>query len=201
MAALEKLTHYGKPFQIKVLGSLLTDKKFILNIRDMIRPDYFDADSHKWVIETIISYFDKYHTNITMEVLKVELKKIENEVLKVAVKEELRHSYEASQADTEYVQEEFTNFCKNQELKSALLESADLMKSGDFESIRGKIEHALRAGMDKDIGHEYNKDLENRYREDYRPTIPTPWPAINKMIQGGWGPGDLSIVFGNRVQK
>ena len=197
MAALEKLTHYGKPFQIKVLGSLLTDKKFILNIRDMIRPDYFDADSHKWIIETIISYFDKYHTNVTMEVLKVELKKIENEVLKTAVKQELRNSYEASQADLEYIQEEFTNFCKNQELKAALLESADLMKSGDFESIRGKIEHALRAGMDKDIGHEYNKDLETRYREDYRPTIPTPWPSINKMIQGGWGPGDLSIVFGN----
>ena len=110
MAALEKLTHYGKPFQIKVLGSLLTDSKFVLNVRDMIRPDYFDADSHKWVIETIIKYFDKYHTNITMEVLKVELKKIENEVLKIAVKEELRHSYEASQADAEYVQEEFTNF-------------------------------------------------------------------------------------------
>ena len=71
------------------------------------------------------------------------------------------------------------------------------MKTGEFEVIRSRIEHALRAGLDKNLGHEYNKDIESRYRVDYRPTIPTPWPSINKMIQGGWGPGDLSIVFGN----
>ena len=197
MAALERLSEYGKSFQLKVLGSLLTDKKFILNVRDTLRVEYFDTDSHRWIIETILGYFDRYHTNITLEVLKVELKKVENEVLKVALREELRHSYEASKDDLEYVQEEFSTFCKNQELKAALLESADLMKTGEFEVIRSRIEHALRAGMDKNLGHEYNKDIESRYRVDYRPTIPTPWPAINKMIQGGWGPGDLSIVFGN----
>jgi replicative DNA helicase len=55
----------------------------------------------------------------------------------------------------------------------------------------------MRAGMDKNIGHEYNKDIESRYRQDYRPTIPTPWPVLNDGIQGGFGPGDLVIVFGN----
>jgi len=197
MAALENLSQYGKSFQLKVLGSLLTDKKFILNVRDTLRIEYFDIDSHKWIVETLMKYFDKYHTNITMEVLKVELKKIENDILKTAVREELKHSYAASQEDLEYVQEEFSTFCKNQELKSALLESADLLKTGDFESIRSTIEVALRAGMDKNIGHEYNKDIESRYREDYRPTIPSPWPILNKNIQGGWGPGDLIIMFGN----
>jgi replicative DNA helicase len=197
MAALERLSEYGKAFQLKVLGSLLTDKKFILNVRDTLRVEYFDVDSHRWIVETILSYFDKYHTNITLEVLKVELKKVENEVLKVALKEELRNSYDASKDDLDYVQEEFSTFCKNQELKAALLESADLMKTGEFEVIRSRIEHALRAGLDKNLGHEYNKNIESRYRVDYRPTIPTPWPSINKMIQGGWGPGDLSIVFGN----
>ena len=197
MAALENLSQYGKSFQLKVLGSLLTDKKFILNVRDTLRIEYFDIDSHKWIVETLMKYFDKYHTNITMEVLKVELKKIENDILKTAVREELKHSYAASQEDLEYVQEEFSTFCKNQELKSALLESADLLKTGDFESIRSTIEVALRAGMDKNIGHEYNKDIESRYREDYRPTIASPWPILNKNIQGGWGPGDLIIMFGN----
>jgi replicative DNA helicase len=51
--------------------------------------------------------------------------------------------------------------------------------------------------MDKNIGHEYLKDVESRYREDYRPTIPTPWTEINTLTQGGLGPGDLAIVFGN----
>jgi replicative DNA helicase len=194
---LQKLTQYGKAFQIKVLGALLTDKGFLLSVRDVLRPDYFDSDSHRWIIEQVNLYFDKYHTTITMDVLKVELQKIENEVLQVAVKEELRNSYQASREDLEYVEEEFTTFCKNQELKRALLESADLLNAGDYDSIRSRIESAMKAGMDKDIGHEYNKDVESRYRVDYRPTVPSPWPLVNKATQGGWGPGDLIIMFGN----
>ena len=194
---LKTLNSYGKAFQLKVLGSLLTDKKFLLNVRDVLYDEYFDADSHKWIINQITSYFDKYHTNITMDVLKVELQKVENEVLTVALKEELRNSYEASQADLEYVQEEFQTFCKNQEMKNAILSSADLLKQGNFDGIRDRIEKAMKAGIDKNIGHEYNKDVESRYRVDYRPTIPSPWPILNDGIQGGFGPGDLGIIFGN----
>ena len=194
---LKSLQQYGKGFQLKVLGSLLTDKKFLLNVRDVLQDHYFDADSHKWIINQICDYFDKYHTNITMDVLKVELQKVDNDVLQVALKEELRNSYEASQDDLEYVQEEFTTFCKNQEMKGAILNSADLLKEGDFDGIRDLVEKAIKAGSDKNIGHEYNKDIETRYRVDYRPTIPTPWPVLNDGIQGGFGPGDLAIVFGN----
>ena len=194
---LQKLSQYGKGFQIKVLGSLLTDKAFLLQVRDVLHVDYFDADAHRWIVSEIIKYFDKYHTTITMDVLKIDLQKMDNEILKTAVKEELRNSYQASQEDLEYVQEEFSTFAKNQELKTALLQSADLLNTGDYDGIRSMVEKALKAGMDKNIGHEYLKDIESRYREDYRPTIPTPWPTINETIQGGWGPGDLGIVFGN----
>ena len=194
---LQKLNAYGKSFQLKVLGSLLTDKGFLLNIRDVLKEEYFDSDAHKWIIKQVIEYFDKYHTTITMDVLKVELQKVENDVLQVALKEELRNSYEATQDDLEYVQEEFHNFCKNQEMKGAILNSADLLKDGDYDGIRNMIEKALKAGLDKNIGHEFEKDIETRYRVDYRPTIPSPWQVLNDGIQGGFGPGDLGIVFGS----
>ena len=194
---LKSLQQYGKAFQLKVLGSLLTDKKFLLNVRDVLYPDYFDADSHKWIITQIVEYFDQYHTTVTMDVLKVELHKVENEVLQVALKEELRNSYASSRDDLDYIQEEFTNFCKNQEMKNAILNSADLLKLGDFDGIRGLVEKAIKAGMDKNIGHDYNKDIETRYRVDYRPTIPSPWSLLNDGLQGGFGPGDLGIVFGS----
>ena len=194
---LKSLHQYGKGFQLKVLGSLLTDKKFLLNVRDVLTDNYFDADSHKWIITQITDYFDKFHTTITMDVLKVELQKVENEVLQTALKEELRNSYQASQEDLQYVQEEFTTFCKNQKMKAAILDSADLLKDGDFDGIRNLVEEAIKAVMDKNLGHEYNKDIESRYRVDYRPTIPSPWPILNEGIQGGFGPGDLGIIFGS----
>jgi len=151
---LKALNQYGKGFQLKVLGSLLTDKKFLLNVRDVLQEDYFDSDAHKWIINQTVKYFDKYHTTVTMDVLKVELQKLENDILKVALKEELRNSYQASQDDLEYVQEEFTTFCKNQKMKAAILDSADLLKDGDFDGIRNLVEEAIKAGMDKNLGHE-----------------------------------------------
>lgn len=194
---LQKLQEYGKGFQLKVLGSLLTDKSFVVTVRDVLRTEYFDSDAHKWIIEKITSYFDKYNTVPTMDVLRAELQKIDNDILKVALKEELRNSYAASADDVEYVQTEFTTFCKNQEMKNAILESADLLKAGDFDGIRNMIDRAMKAGTDKNLGHDYIKDVETRYREDYRPVIPTPWKIVNDGIQGGWGPGDLIIIFGN----
>lgn len=193
---LRTLNDYGKGFQLKVIGALLIDKEFVVNVRDVLQDSYFDSEAHKWIIRQIIKYFDDFHTNITMEVLKIELQKVDNEVLKVAIKEEMRNCYQASQEDLNYVKEEFTAFCRNQEMKNAILASADLLKSENYEGIRALIEKALRAGQEKSIGHEYKKDVETRYRDDYRPTVPTPWNQINDLFAGGLGPGDLFLIFG-----
>jgi predicted ATP-dependent serine protease len=125
------------------------------------------------------------------------MKKLDNEVLKVSVKEQLREAYRADIEDLEYVQGEFSTFCKNQQLKKALLNSVDLLKAGDYDSIKYMIESAMKAGQDKNIGHEYKKDTESRYREDHRTVVPTPWEPINELIQGGLGNGDLGLIFGN----
>lgn len=194
---LHKLNQYGKKFQIKVLASLLTDRKFLLSVRDVLNPEFFDSDSHKWIVSQVCEYFDKYHTTLTLEVIKTETEKISNDILKVALKGELRNCYSVELDDKEYIQEEFLNFCRNQKMKQAILESTDLLELGDFDGIRSLIEKAIKAGSDRDLGHEYGKDIESRYREDYRVTVPTPWEALNNLTQGGLGAGDLFIVFGN----
>jgi replicative DNA helicase len=75
--------------------------------------------------------------------------------------------------------------------------SVELLNSGMYDDIRQLIDSALKAGMDKNIGHEYSKDVESRYRPDARVIIPTPWADINKLLMGGLGGGDLGLVFGN----
>ena len=98
---------------------------------------------------------------------------------------------------SKYIQEEFSTFCKNQQLKKALLTSVDFLNAGDYDSIRNMIDNALKSGQDKNIGHEYNKDIESRFREDHRVAIPTPWERINELLQGGLGNGDFGLIFGN----
>ena len=194
---LNNLSQYGIGFQIKVLSSLLTHKEFLLNIQDVLSEEYFDNQAHKWIIKEILNYFQKYHTCPSMDVLKVELKKIDNEVLQVSIKEQLREAYRASDEDLKYVEEEFSGFCKNQQLKKALLTSVDFLNAGDYDSIRSMIDNALKAGQDKNMGHEYNKDVESRYREDHRTIVPTPWESINELLKGGLGNGDFGLIFGN----
>jgi replicative DNA helicase len=194
---LNNLNAYGIGFQIKVLSSLLTHKEFLLNIQDVLSEEYFDNQAHKWIIKEILKYYQKYHTCPSMDVLKVELKKIDNEVLQVSIKEQLREAYKSSDEDLKYVEEEFSNFCKNQQLKKALLTSVDFLNAGDYDSIRSIVDNALKAGQDKNMGHEYNKDVESRYREDHRMAVPTPWEPFNLLLQGGLGNGDFGLIFGN----
>jgi replicative DNA helicase len=194
---LSNLNSYGPGFQIKVLASLLNHKEFLINIHDILSEDYFDNQAHKWIIKEVLKYYEKYHTTPTMEVLKVELKRIQNEVLQISIKEQLKEAYKSLNDDLAFIQEEFSTFCKNQMLKKALLQSVDLLQAGDYDSIKFMIESAMKAGQDKNVGHEYSKDIESRYRAEHRITVPTPWGEFNELLQGGLGNGDFGLIFGN----
>ena len=194
---LNNLNAYGPGFQVKVLSSLLNNKEFLINIHDILSEEYFDNQAHKWIVGEILKYYDKYHTTPTLEVLKVELARVENEVLQVSIKEQLREAVNPRDTDSGFVEGEFSSFCKNQQLKKALLSSVDLLKAGDYDSIKTMIENALRAGQDKNLGHEYIKDVETRYRVEQRTSVPTPWPDFNNLLQGGLGNGDFGLIFGN----
>ena len=193
---LKRLEEYGPTFQVKVISSLLKNKAFLLNVRDITNESHFEHPGIKWILTETLKYFDKFHTTPTLDTLKIEVKKIDNDILQTAVKEQLKSIYTTQFDDQEYVEEEFSNFCKNQLLKNALLDSVDLLKHGHYDDIRLLIDNALKAGSDKNLGHEYIKDIEDRYRAESRKIVPTPWPVINDLLQGGLGNGDFGLIFG-----
>ena len=198
MTTLSKLSQYGPTFQTKVMGALLTDRDFLITISESLSDEFFENTSHQWIIKEILKYFNKYHTVPSMDAIKVEVQKIDNEVLKIAIKEQLVQAYrESEQTDIQYIKDEFLGFCKNQQMKKAIVTSADLLVTNDFDSIRQIILNALKVGEVRSIGHEYEKDVETRYREDNRGPIPFPWDVFNNLTQGGIGKGELGIVFGN----
>ena len=194
---MSKLTQYGHSFQTKAIGILITDRDFLQQIADIISPDYFDNDAGKCIIRKTLSYYNEYKTIPTPEVFKVELDKLKQELQNVAVKDLLKQAYKASKAtDLNYVKDTFLDFCKNQTLKNALMKSVDLLELGDYDDIRTLIDSALKAGTERDIGHEYIQEVEDRFREDARNVIETPWPLINNLLSGGLGQGDLGLIAG-----
>jgi hypothetical protein len=180
------------------LGALLTQRQFLINIIDSLDSEYFESSAHKWVVEYIQKYFSEYHTTPTVETMSIEVKKIENEVLRISIVEALKDAYKmADQRDIEWVEAEFSSFCRNQQVKTAILNSVQLLEVNDFDSILQLISKAVKSGEDKTVGLDYNLDIEARYREDDRNTIPFPWATFNELTQGGYGKGDLVLMFGN----
>lgn len=192
---INKLSEYGHAFQIKVLASLLTDNKFLQSISDIINIDHFESEAHKWIISYIQKYNAKYKTYPTMDVLAVEVKKEKKESLRVSITENLREVYCSTPEDVEYVQEEFFNFCKNQCIKSALLQSVDLLNDGNYPDIDRIMRNALNIDQNRDMGHDYNKDIDARFVDDAAKVLDFPWKSMNDNTDGGLEPGNLMLIF------
>jgi|TARA_B100002019_G_scaffold13753_1_gene11026 replicative DNA helicase len=191
----DSLNDYGPTFQTKILSSLLTDKVFISTIIDIIEVDYFQSDANKWIVKTIEKYFMEYKTPPSLDALKVELKKLKNDVLQVAVVEALKSAWTHRESDDlEYVKDEILDFCKNQKLKKAILESVDLLENKDYDGIKMVVDTAMRAGTTRDLGHDYISGFEERLETSARKTTPTPWPVINDIMDGGLGGGELGVM-------
>jgi hypothetical protein len=80
----------------------------------------FDNPAHKWIVGEVLRYYYKYNTTPSIDTLQVEVRKIENEVLKISVVEQLKEALKASNEDRAYVEQEFSSFCKNQQIKKRI---------------------------------------------------------------------------------
>ena len=191
----ETLTQYGTNFQSKILTSLLTDVKYTKQILDIIEISYFDSDSNKFIIKNIKEYFKKYKTNPTMEALKVLIDDVDNDVLKTSIVDSLRNAWQHRESpDLEFVKEKSLEFCKNQVVKNAIMESVELLESQRYDEIKTIIDDAMKAGVETDIGHEYITGLEERLTKQTRLCLPTQWDSVNDLMDGGLAGGELGVI-------
>ena len=194
---MQKLSKYGYGFQIKVLTSLVTDVGFSSRIFDILQPDYFESDALVWITEVTLKYYQTYHTLITMDALSVEVEGIDDGDLKADVVKSLRDIYQnVESTDLQFVKESTIEFCRNQELQFAIMDSVDLIKTGKFEEIKKRIDDALKKGEDTNVGLDYLTEIDERYEGMARSPITTGFPVIDDYTQGGLSAGELGIVVG-----
>ena len=175
----DKLSEYGWGFQVKVIAAMFTDRLFLQQIADIIQTDYFESDANSWLMEVILDHFREYKTPPTKDVLKVKVTSIDNDVLKTAILEQLKEVFRFMESDDlTFVKDEILKFCKNQEIKRAIMDSVGLLKMGNYDEIKSKIDGAMKAGADTDIGLEYKDNVAIRYDEAARATMTTGWDVI-----------------------
>jgi replicative DNA helicase len=194
----EKLTKYGQEFQCKAIAGILTDLNFLERIYDMLDIRYWEISSHQWLIDEIKKYYIQYKNIPSLTVFKVLIDSIESDLLKKSVIEQLRLIYQkTTETDIKFVKEQFLEFCKNQKLKNAIISSVDFLKEGRYDAIKHIIDEALKAGMERNLGHDYVADFEKRMESIARDCVKTHWPQIDALLDGGLGKGELGILIGS----
>ena len=195
MQDIDTLSKYGQSFQSKVVSALLTDGKFLDTISEVATSKFFENDANKWIVSEILLYHEDYKKPPTLDVFKGQLAKLDNEILKKTVVEQLRHVFtQIGNVDLDYIKNEFTNFCINQNLKGVILQSVDLLKAGNYDRIKDLVDKATKIGNDTDLGTDYIESFEDRVTELKRNVVPTNWQPINDLMDGGLGPGELGVV-------
>jgi replicative DNA helicase len=193
----DNLKKFGSSFQSKVIAGLLSDKTFLERIYDIVDKEYFEEIAQQWIVEEIISYFLLYKSLPTLDVFKVKIQAIENIVLKKSIIDQLKLVYSnISSDDIKYVNEQFLEFCKNQKVKKAIMDSVDYLNIGDYDSIKAAIDAASKAGVERNFGHDYLNDFNVRMENISRNCIKTGWKDIDILLDGGLGAGEFGVIIG-----
>lgn len=192
---IDNLHKFGLDFQVKIIAGIITDKSFLERVVDIIEVEMFENSAHQWIVKEIIRYHADYKDLPTMQVFKIRTDTIDNEEFKASITDQLRHVYmKLNESDLQFVREQFLEFCKNQKLKSAIMESVDHLKAGEYDRIKSLVDKAMKAGMERNLGHNYHKEVSSRMSEMCRKTISTGWEVVDSLMDGGLGPGELGII-------
>ena len=196
METNDTLVKYGTSYQTKVVASLITDVKFIEQVYEITKAEFFESDANKWIINQTLEYFNEFKSCPTLEVFKIKTGTLEDKVLKQTVVDQLRSVYQqVGSDDLAYVKKEFLTFAKNQKVKEALLKSVDLLKTGQYDKIIDTMNAASKVGAENDLGLDYIQDFESILEDVKRDSCSTGWDVIDELMDGGLGPGELGVVM------
>ena len=191
---VNKLSDFGYSFQIKLISALFRDKVFLQQIIDILDSNYFDSEANIVILDMIKDYFSEYKNAPTLESMKIKIVEMDNDLLKKTIAENIKAAFANLDAeDLDFVKEKALEFCKNQEIKKAIVNSVELLNNGDYDSIKALVDNALKAGLERNVGHEYKTSVEERYLESVRNTVKTQWEAIDDIADGGLGKGELGV--------
>lgn len=199
--AAEKRFTFDKNFQEKILQAMLVDRVWATQFTEVLDVDYFEHAHLKLIADKYTNYQLKYKEFPSMELLltmiKDDLKNGSDAFLKDQIKQFLiRVESNQDMGDLNYVKDKSLEFCKKAALQAALLESVDLAQTENYEKIVDVVRKAISAGNEQSAGLELGEDIEARYSETYRRTIPTGIPELDgkTILNGGLGSGEIGFV-------
>ena len=203
---------FDEEFQSSITALIVRDSEFHIRTDGLINPEYFNDELEAGIAATYIEYFQKYKTiprtkAAVTQVIKdaIVARKFRKELVP-DIPAKLKAISEHEVDDREFIIDKVGEFAKHQALRSAILESVDLLDKGKFDDIEKKIKQANEVGAGESLGaynyfelvHE-RKKLRDAIRSGLvSPTgITTGMPVLDDILfHKGWGRKELSLFMG-----
>jgi archaellum biogenesis ATPase FlaH len=189
---------YGKSFQEKLCMVILDDRPFADQIEEVLDVNFLELNYLKLFLNKVFEYRKKYGVHPSRDIMKTILRSEldnENELTSKQVREFYIRSQISPPTDIEYIKDTSLDFCKKQNLKSAMVKSIGLLQSSSFDEISQVINDSLKLGMDNEEGYDWKRDFEERFKPKFRNPITSGWDLIDNLCKGGLGQKELGVVI------
>lgn len=187
---IKSFEEMGKSYQEKTMQALIEDSQFAKMMADVFNPKYFTFVHLKEISKIFFDYNNKYKNfptaNLLYVLLKKEFEESDPAIVQIANSFFQKIAEGPLTGDMAWIQETSLEFCKRQEIISAMAECLDQVENKKYDSIQSTIRKALDRGCPNDFGHNYEEDLDIRAEKSIRCPISTGWPVLDSKLGGGW---------------
>ncbi len=191
-------------YQNRVLNYMLKNSMFCDMAKDHLSPELFATKQQQFIFG-LLTKGPLHQTPITLQ----------EELITAAQKGHLKQSEVGLYLDLykevttqmlpdeqEHIRSNFSTFVRTQNVKRAILESAQLIQDGKWELIERKIAEAVATGTDlSNLGHRYFEDykdrLQRRITYEAGVKLPVGIPELDfEYLKGGLENQQLGLVVG-----
>ena len=177
---------YTEDLQKLYIEFLLAEKDLFVRCNAITNSKYFTR-KYQPVMDFIQEHVDGYNDLPTHEQIKAKVGQEFDDV-----RDKITDDHK------KWFMDEYEKFCRHKALEGAILESADKLERHEYGSVEQLIKDAVGIGLAKDFGLNYWDDPAGRIQaiKDNRGQNSTGWESLDKILYGGFNPGELNIVAG-----
>ena len=177
---------YTTDLQKLYIEFLLADKDLFVRCNAILESSYFDRQFRD-TVDFVKKHAEEYQDVPLLEQVKA-----------VSGLEISDVSDKLSKEHKDWFMDNFEQFCRHKALEAAILKSADKLENKEYGTVEGIIKAATEIGLAKNFGTDYWEDPAGRIQsiKDNRGQNTTGWETFDRVLYGGFNPGELNIFAG-----
>lgn len=177
---------YTEDLQKLYIEFLLADKDLFVRCNAITNEKYFTR-RFRLVVRFIQEHVDNYGDLPTIEQIYAKTQQKFDDI----------HN-KISDDHKKWFMDEYEKFCRHKALENAILASADKLERHEYGSVEKLIKDAVSIGLAKNFGLNYWDDPLTRIEtiKNNRGQNSTGWTSVDKVLYGGFNPGELNIFAG-----